>query len=547
MMDAYQLSGNLGCLNHPSRPAFRQPHMMPQHQIQNKPTASQDFPLSATALSSSRSLKSSDVAFDPAYIHSLQPQPPSTGRMVGNQFQQNLPTRAPSRTTHSAAVQKKLMGHIRQRMEERIPEHGFCYKPYIFSEDDFRLKMTAYLALNDQEEPVGSLDDFPADPETQRRLAQELVEAMLNREKNSLMDPGARIPLARINKLSPFEIDLMAWNVLFETRDVHRGKISLPSWGKDWPREEFSSFSERFEAVKKTLYHCKAMVSSLFDEIFAKRLPLNPTAEFSRKNSNKRLNGKRKRDLEIAKGAKQDGFVPSYLRKTSSPESAMSTSCCSVGRPPPSARKTSMGIPDLKRRRANPEGIEAGHKLFDITQNSAYLAEILEQPQSGRIFRTDSLKDCIDQIGVPNKIASSKNEQSLTQLPQSSMVSISGSPYGFQAQHGGLENLGHLNVAQQHLSANSPQTWFNEAIAIGSDLDPGNGASDTTHFNLFDSQQWTGGVDLPNETNVDNMELFQGDQAIYKGFGDEKSLIDPISNEELEELLNMPRAFNTEI
>ncbi|ROV90678.1 hypothetical protein VPNG_10101 [Cytospora leucostoma] len=523
---------------------------MPQRQMQNKPTAPKDFPLSATDLSSSTSLTVSDVAFDPTYIHSLQPQPPNTGRMIGDHFQQNLPTRAPSPTNHSAAVQKKLMGHIRQRMEERIPEHGFRYKPYIFSENDFIMKMKAYLALNDQEEPVGSFDDFPADPETQRRLAQEIVEAMLNREKHSLMDPEARIPLARINKLSPFEIDLMAWNVLFETRDVHRGKISLPSWGKDWPREEFSSFSERFEAVKKTLYHCKAMVSSLFDEIFAKRLPLNPTAEFSRKNSNKRLNGKRKRDLEIAKGAKQDGFVPSYLRKTPTPESAKSTSCCSVGRPPPSARKTSMGIPDLKRRRADPKGIEAGHNLFDITQNSTYFADIFEQPQSGQILLTDSVKDCTGQNEVPNEIAHCKTEQSSIQQAQSSMVSISGSPCGFQAQHGELEHLGDRNAAQQRLSANSPQTWFNETITIGSGLNPGNETSDTTHFNLFDNQRWTGGVYLPNETSVDNMEPFQGGQAIYKGFGEEKGPFDPISNEELEELedlLNMPGVFNTEI
>lgn len=518
---------------------------MPPGQVQNMPTAPQDFPLSATDLSSSSSLTVRDVAFDPTYTHPLQPQPPNMGRMVGNHSQKSLPTRVPPPADYSAAFQERLMGHIRQRMEERIPEHGFRYKPYIFSEDDFKMKMTAYLALNDREELVGSLDDFPADPETQRCLAQELVEAMLNREKHSLLDPEARIPLARINRLSPFEVDLMAWNVLFETRDVHRGKVSLPSWGKDWPREEFSSFSARFEAVKKTLYHCKAMVSSLFDEIFAKRLPLNPSAEFSRKNANKRLNGKRKRDLEIAKGAKQDGFMPSYLRKTE-PEPAMSTTSCPVGRPPPSARKTSMGIPDLKRRRADPKGIEAGHDLFDIAQNSTYFPDVLEQPQFDQIFMTDSLKDCTGQDGVLDGIEGGKNEKYLTQKSRPSVDSISGSPYGFQAQRGGLEH-GDRDAAQQRLSASSPQTWLDEITAIRSDLDPGNEASDTAHFDPFDNQQWTGGVDLPNETNVDNMEPFQGDQAIYTGFGEEKSLDDPISNEELEELLNMTGVFDMEM
>lgn len=132
------------------------------------------------------------------------------------------------------------MSHIRKRLEENIPEIGFEYKPYVFSEDDFRMKMAAYLALNDRETPVNTLDDFPTDPEIQRQLVREIVEAMLNREKETLIDPEAKLPLARIKKLSPFELDLMAWNVLFETRDVHRGKISLPFWGKDWKWEELS-------------------------------------------------------------------------------------------------------------------------------------------------------------------------------------------------------------------------------------------------------------------------------------------------------------------
>lgn len=428
----------------------------------------------------------------------------STKNMANSHVKQTPSTNAPPPINNDAAVQQRLMGHIRKRLEEKIPESGFCYKPYVFSEDDFRMKMTAYLALNDRETPLDTVDDFPTDPEIQRRLAQELVEAMLNREKHTLIDPEARLPLARIKKMSPFEIDLMAWNILFETRDVHRGKLSLPSWGKDWPWEEFSSFSERFKAVKKALYHCKAMVSSLFDEIFAKRLPLNPSAESSRKSSNKRLNGKRKRDLEIAKSAKQDGFVPSNLRKPS-PESVLSAERQSSS---PQhrivARQAPSKYPGLEQVGPGQQFLDAGDEFFDLA-NVASLMNTHEQQQLGQDLTAGNY-----QYSAQNEIGGGPDGGVLTENSYLRPASILGSPFTFQAQQGRPEHLGHSTTTQHCLPATNTNQWSDKSTIIGDNLDPG--LFNITQPNPSISQQWSGHTDFSKVTAVGNTALVRGDQ-----------------------------------
>lgn len=426
----------------------------------------------------------------------------STKNMANSHVKQTPSTNAPPPINNDAAVQQRLMGHIRKRLEEKIPESGFCYKPYVFSEDDFRMKMTAYLALNDRETPLDTVDDFPTDPEIQRRLAQELVEAMLNREKHTLIDPEARLPLARIKKMSPFEIDLMAWNILFETRDVHRGKLSLPSWGKDWPWEEFSSFSERFKAVKKALYHCKAMVSSLFDEIFAKRLPLNPSAESSRKTSNKRLNGKRKRDLEIAKSAKQDGFVPSNLRKPS-PESVLSTE-----------RQSSSPQRQILARQAPTtyHGLEqarAGRQFFDTDDEFFDLANIASLNTQAQQFGQDLTAGNF-QYPAQNEIGGGPDGGVLTENSSSHPASILGSPFTFQAQQGRPERIGYSTTTQHCLPATNTDQWSDKSAIIGDNLNPGlfNIAQHTPSI----SQQWSDHTDFSKVTAVGNTAFVQGQQ-----------------------------------
>lgn len=172
---------------------------------------------------------------------------------------------------------------------------------YVHDENDFRVKMNAYLSLQNQQQ-AAQYDDFPQDAESQRDLVQQLVLAMTN--VADAEDRNAKMPLGRIRKLSPFEFNLMGWGVLLEIRDVQQGQIALPGWGKDWEVEECVSFRQRFELVRSALHSHKTIVASLFDHVFVKRLVINPSMELDRKNSNKVLNAKRKKDLDLARQVK---------------------------------------------------------------------------------------------------------------------------------------------------------------------------------------------------------------------------------------------------
>lgn len=429
---------------------------------------------------------------------------PSTGNTTTNQTRQTPSANAPIAPSYDRTVQQRLMGNIKQRLGESIPESGFQYKPYVFSESDFQMKMAAYLALNDRETPVDSLDDFPTDPEAQRYLVRQIVEAMLNMDKETLIDPQAKLPLARIKRLSPFELDLMAWKVLIETRDAHRGTISLPSWGKEWPWEEFSSFSERLKAVRSSLYHCKAMVSSLFDEVFAKRLPLNPTAELARKNSNKRLNGKRKQYLELAKVAKKDGFVPSNIRQTTN-QPTPSTSRWSSG--PESTRPVTQPVssinPVYKRRKTDHREADVNQSFLDFEQSTDLLADRFEKPSSDQSLVTDDFD-----VPALGGIGRSTKESSFTQEYTPKTASTLESPFGTQTEQGIIEGVGVSNTTQRFLSVNDVHQWTNNTVApsnqemqqaIGISLGPG--LFGKTQVNPTSSDRLSGQVNIPSQND----------------------------------------------
>lgn len=118
-------------------------------------------------------------------------------------------------------------------------------------------------------------------------------------------DAQSKKSVNRIQKLSPFELNLMAWSVLFDTRDCQLGHTGMPRWGKDWTAQKCVSFSGRFELVKTALRTFKASVASLFDYTFSKRLALNPAAEIGKIRGNKAVNGTRRQDLAIAKLEKE--------------------------------------------------------------------------------------------------------------------------------------------------------------------------------------------------------------------------------------------------
>lgn len=432
---------------------------------------------------------------------------PSTENAATNQARQAQSTNTPSFANLGEVIQQKLKKDIRRRVRETIPEPKVQHETSIYNEGDFKVKMEAYLALNYRKVPAGSVDDFPTDdPAAQRRLAEGLVDAMLNTDKDTLVDPQAKLPFNRINKLSPFELDLMAWTVLLETRDVQRGKISLPSWGKERELENFSSFTARLEAVRKSLYHCKAMVASLFDEVFARRLPLNPTAELSRKDNNKKLNQKRKVALEQAKRVAEKravlprmrriiGDLSSAARRSSSPEST---------RPEPHPEPSAS--PARKRRKTSRRAAE-DQDFFDLEQNSGFSAKGPEESQFGQNSTADDLDSS---FSTPDEVGSSHNESTFTQnyTPEASLLWGSQVRSQTGRRRTETEGVGGSDATQRSLSGSDIRQWTATNFApssqkprraTGSSL--GQGAFSPAQTSPASSGHWAGRANIPPSQN----------------------------------------------
>lgn len=201
----------------------------------------------------------------------------------------------PPQTVSMAA----LATQMKACLQEPFPEAGAPQNTYVFGEDDFKVKMGVYLSFCDQQQVAHQLDDYPEDTATQMQLVQSLVEAMTNVE--DAVDKDSKVPVNRVKKLSPMEFNLMAWAVLLQTRDIQRGVVSMPRWGRDWDFEECQSFSQRYELVRSALAKRKSVVSSLFDHVFIKRLTLNPSQEGKRKDDNKVNNDNRRKNLAIVR------------------------------------------------------------------------------------------------------------------------------------------------------------------------------------------------------------------------------------------------------
>lgn len=193
-----------------------------------------------------------------------------------------------------------LAQQIKPLLNESFTNPHYTPVSYIHGEADFHLKMKAYLTLCDQELDQNAIADYPSDQETQQKLVQELVAAMIYLGEDC-EDAESKKSVNRLKKLSPIELDLMAWTVLLDTRDCQLGKTGIPRWGKDWVVQRCGTFGERFEHVKSALYYIKASVVSLFDYTFSKRLALNPRAEMRKIRGNKVVNRNKQNQLALAK------------------------------------------------------------------------------------------------------------------------------------------------------------------------------------------------------------------------------------------------------
>lgn len=192
---------------------------------------------------------------------------------------------------------------IKALIQDRLSkEHSGAnvYKGYISSAADYRNKYQEYVSLSSR--PAAFCLDFPDHDSGLTKLAKRLYDAML--DFDNAVEAGQK-SVTRIQQLSPFEVELKSWELLFVLRDVQLGQVGLPIWGKVWTGEDFDSFMGRYNDTVSKLRDSKSMVSSLFDEAFTVRLALAPAAELKKKLANMNNNARRAVELAMVRGEKQ--------------------------------------------------------------------------------------------------------------------------------------------------------------------------------------------------------------------------------------------------
>lgn len=192
--------------------------------------------------------------------------------------------------------------NIKVLLRDRLPDDQpgtSAYQGYIRGAADFRQQYQQYLSLSFR--PAGNAADFPNTDEGLRALAQGLSDAML--DMDGAVEAGQK-SVTRIFQLSPYEVELKSWELLFVLRDVQLGRVGLPGWGKLWAGEDFDSFTDRYNDAVNKLHVSKSIASSLFDQNFSVRLALAPATELKKKIANMNNNARRAVELAMVRGMK---------------------------------------------------------------------------------------------------------------------------------------------------------------------------------------------------------------------------------------------------
>ncbi|KAK4446021.1 hypothetical protein QBC34DRAFT_428551 [Podospora aff. communis PSN243] len=113
---------------------------------------------------------------------------------------------------------------------------------------------------------------------------------------DSILDDPKRCEVRRIKELDPLEVQLIAWAIVTQMRDVHLGLLNHPAFVKDKPiqLEAFARFEDRFVATMDACRRSKTMVHGILPAPFITRLVAAPIAELQFKQDNKANNDRKK-------------------------------------------------------------------------------------------------------------------------------------------------------------------------------------------------------------------------------------------------------------
>ncbi|KAI1781327.1 hypothetical protein F4818DRAFT_436521 [Hypoxylon cercidicola] len=138
-------------------------------------------------------------------------------------------------------------------------------------------------------------NDFPKLDHDQKQLVRGIVEAALYLDLKKIYEPRTSQSVNKIQerRYTDFEWELVAWPLLFSINEAQRGKCQLPNYlGSNMlARDEYKTFTERYEAVLLALRSSKDVAVSLFkDDMFLHRLAWAPRKELAIKVRNRSAN-----------------------------------------------------------------------------------------------------------------------------------------------------------------------------------------------------------------------------------------------------------------
>ncbi|KAK4032512.1 hypothetical protein C8A01DRAFT_41033, partial [Parachaetomium inaequale] len=146
-----------------------------------------------------------------------------------------------------AGRQEALRPNVIQLLDNKDHKWSGIVRDY----EDCRELTRQYMLLNDKtgKADVPESNDFPEDKQAQKELARQLFEAILD------VDPATadHMHSKRIRTLSNFEVELLAWELLFATGRAQDGILGLAKWSPKSSQdyEKCENFRERFELVKE--------------------------------------------------------------------------------------------------------------------------------------------------------------------------------------------------------------------------------------------------------------------------------------------------------
>lgn len=180
----------------------------------------------------------------------------------GVAFGESLPFKGPGQ------LQDQQQTRAQVPLETLLLDRSHEYRGYMVSYEEALAREAEYLSMNNKKGKLEVRDslDFPNGQASQITLVQRLHAAIVDFSEtidNKHMSRSAKAKAAhqytenthtrRVRHCGTFEVELLAWKILYAIKDAQDGKVMIGPWSEDWRYATYPTFLARFEDVERTL------------------------------------------------------------------------------------------------------------------------------------------------------------------------------------------------------------------------------------------------------------------------------------------------------